>query len=77
MTAGRSPLTQDEARRAADAITLWRRDPDQAVACPRCGLEGLGVIDRSVRPYAEWYLISCAGCSLDTTLNIPLAPPAS
>jgi len=33
------------------------------------------IIDRSARPYAEWYALSCRSCGLDETLHIPLGPP--
>ena len=69
-------MTEEETHRAAALVAGWRADPDQPVFCPRCGLEGLCVIDRSARPYSEWYVISCAGCSLEATLQIPMAPPS-
>ena len=68
-------LSAEETRRAAEVVAAWRGNPDEPVVCPRCGLEGLAVIDRSARPYAEWYQLTCAGCTLDATLNIPLGPP--
>ena len=74
--AAEGPQSQDEANRIAEAVAQWRADPDNPVFCPRCGLEGLCVIDRSARPYSEWYVISCAACQLETTLQIPMAPPA-
>ena len=49
--------------------------PGRAVACPVCGKPGLAIIDRSARPYAEWYALACAACGLDETLHIPLGPP--
>jgi hypothetical protein len=45
------------------------------VACPGCGQDGLVIVDRSARPYAEWYQLRCAGCGLDETIHIPLGPP--
>ena len=56
-------------------VTAWRADPDAAATCPACGEPGLDIIDRSARPYAEWYALSCASCGLDETLHIPLGPP--
>ena len=76
MANANNALTQEEAGRASETVARWRADPDQPLSCPRCGHEGLCVIDRSARPYAEWYVISCAGCSLEATLQIPLGPPA-
>jgi hypothetical protein len=60
---------------ALAAITAWRLDPEQPVACPVCAELGLAIIDQSTRPYAEWYALSCAACGLNHTLHIPLAPP--
>jgi len=60
---------------ARQAIDQWRLDPDTPVACPVCASLGLEVIDRSARPYAEWYALRCTACDLDHTLQIPLAPP--
>ena len=42
--------------------------------CPACGKVGLEIIDRSARPYAEWYVLTCWSCGLSETLNIPLGP---
>jgi hypothetical protein len=69
--------SEDETRRVADVVAQWRRDPEAPVYCPRCGEEGLCVIDRSARPFAEWYVVSCAGCQLETTLQVPLAGPGA
>jgi len=68
-------LTTDELQSALALIGGWRADPDASVACPRCGQAGLAVIDRSARPYAEWYALACSGCGLDETIHIPLGPP--
>ena len=73
---GLPALTAEEVRLALQRIQGWRLDPEAAVICPRCGREGLGIIDRSARPYSEWYALSCAGCGLDATIQIPMAPPA-
>jgi predicted RNA-binding Zn-ribbon protein involved in translation (DUF1610 family) len=64
-----SPELQQEAmRRVAD----WRADPGRPVACPACSAQGLQIIDRSARPHAEWYALSCPACGLAETLHIPL-----
>jgi len=70
-------LTVDQQREAFRAIAVWRADPDAAIACPACGKPGMTIIDRSARPHAEWYALSCAACGLSETLHIPLgaAPP--
>jgi hypothetical protein len=70
-------LTADETRLALARIASWRSDAGAPVACPRCGRDGLAIIDQSARPYAEWYALSCAGCGLDASLNIPLGPPVA
>ena len=48
-------LDADQLRGAMPAIAAWRADPARPVACPACGKAGLAIIDRSARPYAEWY----------------------
>ena len=68
-------LTLEEMQRLLPRITAWRVDPDAPVLCPRCETQGLAIIDRSARPYAEWYALACPVCALDTTINIPLGPP--
>ncbi len=64
---------------ALETIRRWRDDPEAPVACPSCGRSGLAIADRSARPYAEWYQLSCGlsdgGCGLDETIHIPLGPP--
>jgi transcription elongation factor Elf1 len=69
-------LRPESLQRAIAAIAAWRADPAKPVACPACGRDGLSVSDRSARPYAEWYVLSCAACGLSDTLHIPLRPPA-
>jgi hypothetical protein len=68
-------LSAEQAREAGRRVTAWRSTPGQPVACPACQAPGLSIIDRSARPYAEWYALSCPACGLDETLNIPLGPP--
>jgi predicted RNA-binding Zn-ribbon protein involved in translation (DUF1610 family) len=68
-------LGADQLRETVRCIAAWRASPDTPVACPACGESGLAIIDRSARPYAEWYALSCSRCGLDETLNIPLGPP--
>jgi hypothetical protein len=69
------PLTAEQTREAAGRIAAWRTNPSEPVACPACGKPGLTIIDRSARPYVEWYALGCAACGLDETLNIPLGAP--
>jgi hypothetical protein len=68
-------LSADETRVALVTIARWRENPETAVACPVCSALGLSIADRSARPYAEWYHLSCAACGLDETIHIPLGPP--
>jgi transcription elongation factor Elf1 len=60
---------------ALAAIARWREAPETQLNCPRCSASGLSVIDRSARPYAEWYHMGCPACGLDETIHIPLGPP--
>ena len=68
-------LDADQLREAVRRIAAWRANADSPVVCPACGEAGLMIIDRSARPYAEWYALSCRSCGLDDTLHIPLGPP--
>lgn len=68
-------LTAAGMKVAMATIAQWRLAPDAVVQCPACGSDGLGIIDRSTRPYAEWYVLSCRTCGLDQTLHIPMGPP--
>lgn len=68
-------LSADELAAALVVIARWRDDADAQLDCPRCGAAGLALVDRSARPYAEWYNLSCAGCGLAETIHIPLGPP--
>ena len=68
-------LTAQQQREAGGRIAAWRADPRQPVACMACGKPGLAIVDRSSRPYAEWYALSCPACGLDETLHIALGPP--
>ena len=66
-------LDAEQLREAARRIAAWRVAPKVPVACPVCGELGLEIIDRSARPHAEWYALSCASCGLDETVHIALA----
>jgi predicted RNA-binding Zn-ribbon protein involved in translation (DUF1610 family) len=65
-------LTMDQQRRAARSVAAWRADPNASVACPACGKLGLVIVDRSARPHAAWYALSCPACGLSETLHIPI-----
>jgi hypothetical protein len=68
------PLDAAQQRAMMPVIARWRSDPQRPVACPACGKDGLAIIDRSARPYAEWYALSCTACGLDETLHVALGP---
>jgi transcription elongation factor Elf1 len=68
-------LPVDKMPAALTRIATWRSAPAEPVSCPVCEAAGLVIIDRSARPYAEWYALSCAACGLDTDIHIPMAPP--
>lgn len=58
------------------ALGTWRNNRREPVSCPLCAAPGLEIEDRSARPHAEWYALSCAVCGLSHVLHIPLAAPA-
>jgi predicted RNA-binding Zn-ribbon protein involved in translation (DUF1610 family) len=66
------PLTAEQQRKAIHRVRAWRVEPARPVACPACEQPGLEVIDRSARPHAEWYALTCPACGLSETLHIPL-----
>jgi predicted RNA-binding Zn-ribbon protein involved in translation (DUF1610 family) len=66
------PLTPEQLSEAMRRVTAWRIEPARSVACPACGAEGLAIVDRSARPHAEWYALSCPACGLNETLYIPM-----
>ena len=65
-------LTAEQISEAMRRVTAWRTDPAKPVPCPACGTPGLGIVDRSARPHAEWYALSCSACGLAETLHIPM-----
>lgn len=67
-------LPGDLVRDALARIAEWRLAPMEPVACPVCDTLGLAIEDRSTRPYAEWYALSCQACGLDHTIHIPMSP---
>ena len=58
-----------------EIIAAWRRHPEKPIACPVCGAEGLRIIDRSARPHAEWYTLSCSACGLEESIQLPMGSP--
>jgi uncharacterized protein YbaR (Trm112 family) len=71
---GVKPLPPGKLKLALQRIATWRLAMMEPVACPACEAPGLQIVDRSTRPYAEWYALTCPSCGLDHTIHIPLAP---
>jgi hypothetical protein len=67
-------LKESEWHQAHKTIAAWKNDQAATHACPRCDAPGLALADYSVRPYAEWFELSCSKCDLDVTMHLPLAP---
>ncbi len=57
-------------------VQRWRASSEALLHCPVCAAPGVEIIDRSVRPYSEWYALRCDGCGLEASLHIPLPGPA-
>ena len=74
MTIPTTPLQSEILRVALQRIAAWRLSAAEPVACPVCEASGIEVVDRSTRPYAEWYALSCPSCGLEHTIHIPMAP---
>jgi hypothetical protein len=66
------PLTPEQQIETMRRVAAWRAEPGHLAACPACGKEGLEIVDRSARPCAEWYALTCPACGLAETLHIPL-----
>lgn len=65
-------------QRAAYArIATWRQAPDAPMSCPRCDAMGATLTDRSARPFAEWFEITCTACGLNHTFNVPVSRAGS
>ena len=64
-------LDAGQLREAARRIAAWRADPKVPVACPVCGKLGLAIVDRSARPHAEWYALTCSACGLERDAQHP------
>jgi hypothetical protein len=58
-------------------IAAWRADPGASLNCPICEAPGFEIIDRSARPYSEWYALNCRVCDLNATLHIPMPGPSA
>ena len=67
-------LSESEWEKAHHAVLAWKNNGQGTQACPRCGAPGLAVVDRSARPYSEWFELSCMACNLQVTMHTPLAP---
>jgi predicted RNA-binding Zn-ribbon protein involved in translation (DUF1610 family) len=71
-------LPTDRLKDALGCVAAWRSDPLESYPCPVCGAAGIEIIDRSARPYSEWYVLTCKACGLDATLHVPMpGPPGS
>jgi hypothetical protein len=68
-------LPMERMAEAMACVAAWRADPDAPCNCPVCAAVGLEIIDQSARPYSEWYVLKCAACGLDATLQIPMRGP--
>jgi hypothetical protein len=66
-------LVGEQLKHALACIAAWRVEPDAPCHCPICGRLGLSICDRSARPYAEWYVLTCESCGLDATVHIPMS----
>lgn len=66
------PLTPEQQKEAMRRIAAARSEPGSPIACPACGADGLQIIDRSARPHAQWYALTCPACGLAETLHIPM-----
>lgn len=64
-------LLAEEIDPAVIQLRRWQADPAAARQCPRCGAEGIGILDCSSRPHAEWYIFTCTTCGLDAPLHRP------
>ncbi len=73
ITAPRRLANANDLAAALARIAQWRGHPSRTLECPLCGAPGLVVVDRSARPHAELYHLSCARCGLDDNVNVPLA----
>ena len=70
-------VTMVSATELMPLIRAWRLNEAVPVTCPCCATPALEIADRSARPYAEWYVLTCGACGLDATINIPLGPPVA
>lgn len=64
--------TADLIREAMQQLRVWQTDRKAGLTCPHCNAPGLTIVDRSARPYAEWYSFKCESCGLDDAIQIPM-----
>jgi hypothetical protein len=68
--AGRITLDVADQRRAFAIVDSWRIAGAAGDAdCVRCGARRMAIVNASTPPHAEWFLLSCAACGLDTMLH--------
>lgn len=56
-------------------VAKWRHEPETPISCPLCEAETLSIIDKSARPYAEWYAFDCQTCQWRYDMHVPLSGP--
>ncbi len=67
-------LSETEWCAAHATIAAWKNDPAADYTCPKCEAPNVSITDNSVRPYAEWFIFSCASCGLEVAVHLPQAP---
>ncbi len=73
MPGPRKLANADEMRAVLGALRQRSAEAGSPPSCPLCGTAGLTIVDRSARPHAEWYAVSCAACGLDDVISIPMS----
>ncbi|MGE3709502.1 MAG: hypothetical protein AB7G35_07505 [Hyphomicrobiaceae bacterium] len=68
---------QDQWNSLYGKLQQWCNDPSTEIDCPSCSADGLSIEDRSVRPYSEWYIMSCQACGLQETVQIARGSPSA
>ncbi|MEW5962848.1 MAG: hypothetical protein AB1749_04740 [Pseudomonadota bacterium] len=73
MPGPRKLASAEEMRAALATIRAAERETGSQPSCPLCGAAGLTIIDRSSRPHAEWYGLTCHACGLNDVISIPMS----
>lgn len=53
-------------------VRRWQAGAPPPFVCPACGAVAAIVEDRSARPHAEWYALTCSACGVETVVQLPL-----